>query len=151
MQNHDASNQSAVNSTRTKIPSYFTSSQASITYTQADIYLPNKQNSKNKQNQAFLALVAAMRSQIHFPSLHKHSRACLKKDICKIQFSIFQWASKRLIFLNGPSEKGINFWLLAIYSFSYCHFIMHGSTTPAGTLGIHKKQKYESLVGSLYL
>lgn len=40
------------------------------------IYQKTKTTTK-KQNQAFLALVAATRPQIHFPSSYKCSRACL--------------------------------------------------------------------------
>lgn len=78
VKHHEAHDQSGTNSTRTKIPSYFTSSQASSMYTRVDIYLPKqtKQQQKN-QPQAFLALVAAMRPQIHFPSSYKCSRSSL--------------------------------------------------------------------------
>lgn len=104
------------------------------------IYQTNK-TAKNKQNQAFLALVAAMRSQI--PCLTQAQQGLFNKDIHKTQLSLFQSAFKIVIFKSSPSEKGINFWSLTTYSFSYYYFMMHGSTTPAGTLGIHKKQKYK--------
>lgn len=48
------------------------------TLTLTFIYQTNK-TAKKKQNPAFLALVAAVRSQIHFPFSHKHSRACFTK------------------------------------------------------------------------
>lgn len=51
------------------------------------IYQTNK-TAKNKQNQAFLALVAAMRSQI--PSLTQAQQGLFNKNICKTQFSLFQ-------------------------------------------------------------
>lgn len=145
VKHHEAHDRSGTNSTRTKIPSYFTSSQASSTYTRVDIYLPKQtKQQQQKPNPSFSSISCCYEATDSLPFFIQVQQGFFNNGLCKIHFSLLHWASKVKAFLWTVFLRRElipycwQFTLLAT-----AHFMMHKRTTPVGTSGICRKQKYK--------